>query len=83
MKPISFEDANVNLAGFDVEDLPAYFDGGLFITRWRVSLRERLSILLFGNVWLGLLSAAHPPVGITGGRGAHFCLPEIEVEEIG
>ena len=76
MKPIRFEDANVNLVGYDVEDLPAYFDGKMFITRWHTSLRERLSILLFGNVWLGLLSAIHPPIAITGGCGANFCLPE-------
>jgi len=76
VEPITFEDVNTVLGGDGIGGLPAYTDGKVFITRWRVSLRERLSILLFGNVWVALLGSKHPPIAITGGRGAHFQLPE-------
>ena len=77
MKPITFEDANtVVLGGNETGNLPAYTDNRIFITRWRASFRERLSILLFGNVWVALLCSKHPPIAIAGGRGAHFQLPE-------
>ena len=78
MKPTDFRDANITLeaAGdVDRDALPAYSNGDLFISHWRPSLRERLSILVFGSVWLALLGEQHPPVSIVGGRGAHFQLP--------
>ena len=75
MEPQSFLDANTTLIGPEVEDLPAYAGDGYFITRWRPSLRERLSVFLFGNVWVALLGAKHPPIAVAGGRGAYFQLP--------
>jgi len=57
--------ANINLvpgsSGAD-EDLPAYFQDGIYTTRWRLSLRERLWVLLFGNIWLNVMAYRHPPV---------------------
>ena len=72
MKPVQFEDANITLVGDGVGDLPAYRGDGIFITRWQPSLRERLSMLLFGSVWIAILGNHHPPVSIIGGRSASF-----------
>jgi len=78
MKPIIFEDVNITLTGEGVENLPAHQGDGFFITRWKPSLRERLSILFFGNVWVALLGEQHPPLAIVGGRAANFVVPSSE-----
>ena len=41
--------------------LPAYRSaGGLVITRWRLSLFERIRVLMSGSVWLSILTFGHP-----------------------
>lgn len=77
MKPITFEDANTNLThpNLGIADMPACKWGDYFITRWRASFVERLSILLFGNVWVALIGQEHPPIAIYGGREANFEKP--------
>ena len=41
--------------------LPALkFQDGLVVTRWSLSWKERLTILLGGSVYLGLLTYNHP-----------------------
>ena len=41
--------------------LPALkFQDGLVVTRWGLSWKERLTILLGGSVYLGLLTYNHP-----------------------
>ena len=53
MKPIDFKERNVMLLGKGVvKNLPAYRDGSCIRSRWEMSLKERLSALLFGKVWL-------------------------------
>lgn len=53
----------------DVIPLPVWTDGEQCVSCWRPSLRERISILLFGKVWLGVLSGrSQPPVYLTGTR---------------
>lgn len=79
MRPIHFRDVNITLTGEGVEDLPAHKGDGFFVSRWKPSLFERLSILVFGNVWFGLLGEKHPPIAITGGRVAHFTLPRSDL----
>jgi len=78
MKPITFDDVNVILTSGDanVGNLPAHKGNGFWITRWKPSVLERLSILLFGNVWCAIASDGHPPLALYGGRAAHFELPE-------
>ena len=71
MKPVQFEYSNkvlqpgrrkysANVTG--VDPLPVWTDGEQCISCWQMSLRERLSALLFGRVWLALLSGStqHP-----------------------
>jgi hypothetical protein len=43
--------------------LPAYRVGdsrGTVVTRWHVSLRERIRILIFGDIWLTMLTFYQP-----------------------
>jgi len=57
--------ANINLipgnSGAD-GDLPAYYNDGIYTTRWKLSLKERLLVFLSGNIWLNVMAVAHPPV---------------------
>lgn len=75
MNPISFDEHNVVLGppqNFSVEEsgaaseigsLPIYRDGEQYISLWKMGLKERLSALLFGKIWLQVLSyPTQPPV---------------------
>jgi hypothetical protein len=76
MTPINFRRANGTLTGGpsqnfntdeDVVDLPVYRNGKEVMSCWRPSLRERLSVLFQGRVWLRVsTSTAHPPVCLEG-----------------
>lgn len=75
MDPIAFPQANKELlppTGMTEEEcgrLPVHTDGSICLSCWRPTLRERLSILLFGNVWLYIYSGAtQPPVSLSGQR---------------
>lgn len=47
--------------------LPVYCDGKQCISCWKPSIKERFLILIFGRVWLGVLSGkTQPPVFISG-----------------
>jgi hypothetical protein len=78
MKPIQFEHSNQvlqpsgqeysdNVTG--VDPLPVWTDGEQCVSCWKMSLRERFSALLFGRVWLSLLSGyTQPPAFIQASR---------------
>jgi len=79
MKPIPFKHSSVrllpprgkeysdNVKG--IEPMPAWSDGEQCVSCWRMSLKERLSALLFGRVWLALLSgASQPPASLSASR---------------
>jgi len=82
MKPTAFEHSNQILQPsgeqlqkysenvvITVAPLPVWTNGEQCVSCWRMSLRERLSALLFGRVWLALLSGeTQPPVLIQVGR---------------
>ena len=50
----------------EVYALPVWHTPGhpAFISHWRMSWRERFHCLIFGYVWLHVLSQSHPPVAI-------------------
>ena len=49
--------------------LPIYNDGDQCISLWRLSWRERISALIFGRVWLQVLSGnTQPPVALNAAR---------------
>ena len=59
--------ANVNLVKGDCYDLPAYryANDNLFLTRWTLTWRERISALFGGSVWLWVRASGHPPVSLS------------------
>jgi len=69
MKGVHFKQANIVLKApqgmeDDCYDLHAcrYEDG--YISKWQVSWKDRLQILLTGTCWLWVMSFTHPPVVI-------------------
>lgn len=69
MKPIKFEESNKTLlkpssmTDEECSSLPVFTDGRQCISCWRLTWMERLSALLFGRVWLCVLSGhTQPPV---------------------
>lgn len=75
MEPINFEQSNKTLlkpesmTDEECSSLHIYTDGEYCISCWKPSLRERLSILVFGKVWLWVLyGRTQPPVSIEGSR---------------
>lgn len=70
MRPTKFEHSNRQLnpsgAAYSdnvtgVEPLHVWTDGEQCLSLWRPSWRERLSVLLFGRVWMALLSGETQP----------------------
>lgn len=71
MKPANFPEANRNLTkpqGMTDEEcgpLPVYSDGTVCVSLWKPTLRERLSLLFFGKLWLFVHSGhTQPPVAL-------------------
>lgn len=67
MTPIKFRQANRNLLKPDsmtdeeCSSLWVYTDGAKCISCWKLGLKERLSALIFGKVWLAVLSGKRQP----------------------
>jgi len=75
MQPIKFPQANKNLVkpeGMTDEEcgtLPVYSNGEQLISCWHPTWRERLSILIWGRVWLWVWSGrTQPPVALEAKR---------------
>lgn len=69
MKPTKFEEANRRLlkpesmTDDECGSLDVYTDGEQCISCWEMSFKERLSALIFGKVWLIVISGqTQPPV---------------------
>lgn len=87
MRPVPFKYANKMLQPsgaqysddvLKVDSLPVFTNGEQCVSCWQMSLRERLSALLFGRVWLSLLSGqTQPPAHIQASREY---LRELEVD---
>ena len=79
MKPVPFKYSNKDLLPggreytcerpenvIEVRSLPVWTDGEQCVSCWKMSLKERLSALFFGRVWLALLSdEIQPPACVT------------------
>lgn len=73
MTPKTFTESNSTLAkpnaltDSECGSLPVFTNGRECISLWKPSWKERLSILLFGNVWLSIHSGTtQPPVWLDG-----------------
>lgn len=69
MIPVKFKEANkvlgkpANMEDYECSSLDVYCDGKQCISLWKLSLKERIKALIFGNVWLCVLSGTtQPPV---------------------
>jgi len=69
MVPVKFPEANVNLlrpnnmTKEECSSLWVYTDGKQCISCWKLSWKQRIKALLFGKVWLSVLSGGtQPPV---------------------
>lgn len=69
MKPIKFKQANRELLGpklmtdDEYRNLWVFTDDTECVSCWKLSFRERIRALIFGKVWLGILSGnTQPPV---------------------
>jgi len=77
MNPIDFDESNMTLTkpesmtDEECSSLKVWTDGEECVSCWRPSFLERLSILLFGRVWLSVLSGkTQPPVAVWGAKKA-------------
>lgn len=72
MTPIKFNESNNTLIGvqdLEIYDLPVYKDGKEIISCWKLSLIERLLLILGFKVWLRVLSNdTHHPVSLEVGN---------------
>lgn len=75
MTPIPFDESDGVLRGpqgGEIADLPVWTGGGLHgmvVSCWRPTWQERLSVLLFGRVWLNVMAwDTHPPVSLQASR---------------
>ena len=58
-----------NMAPEECSALPVHRTGTRCISLWRASWRERLSVLVYGRVWLSVLSGnSQPPVALQAQR---------------
>lgn len=74
MKPIKFKEATkvlqrpATMTDAECASLHVWSDGKQCISCWKPSIKERVRILFFGNVYLGVLSGStQPPVFVSGG----------------
>lgn len=69
LSPIKFPEANKNLlkpesmTDEECSSLWVYTDGTQCISCWKMSIKQRLSALMHGRIWLSVLSGyTQPPV---------------------
>ena len=80
MKPSKFKYSNFEAMGWElpegtpknvlsVENLPVWTDGHQIVSLWKPTFLERLSILVFGRVWVSVLSGDRVfPMNVSGER---------------
>lgn len=89
MEPITFPESNTvlrrppSMTEEECGSLDVYADGAGWVSCWRPSWRERLSVLLFGRVWLGVLGQSHPPMWVSGNRTVFAKTEVAKAEEEG
>lgn len=69
MEPTKFKEANrdllkpENMTDEECRSLPVYTDGRECISCWKMTWKDRIKALLYGKVWLSVLSGrTQPPV---------------------
>ena len=70
MKPVSFKEQTkvlqrpASMTDEECGSLPVFSDGEQFcVSRWKLSLLDKIRIIFFGKIWLGIISGeTQPPV---------------------
>jgi hypothetical protein len=74
MSPTTFPQANKNLLdnGYrseivtDMISLPVWTDDNICVSRWQMSWKERIQVLLFGKIWVYVASGSNqPPISLS------------------
>lgn len=72
MKPINFPESNKtllkpsNMTDEECGQLPVYCDGNQCISLWKFSLKERLQALIYGTIWVYVISGqTQPPIALS------------------
>lgn len=72
MKPIRFNEANKclskpnNMTDKQCSSLWVYSNGRECVSCWKLTIKERIKALIFGKVWLSILSGqTQPPVWLS------------------
>ena len=73
LKPVNFKEANIELhpriENPDSKSIRAFTDDKQCITCWKLTFWQRLSVLIFGRVWMGIRSGRMmPSVWLASGR---------------
>lgn len=75
MKPIKFKQANKNLlkpnnmTDEECSSLWVYCDGQQCISCWKLTFKERIKALFFGNIWISVLSGVtQPPIWLNANK---------------
>jgi hypothetical protein len=74
MNPSDFQYANKTLMAPkgqpEVQPLRVWTNHHMCVSLWRPSLRERLSLLIFGRLWLNILTGqqTQPPVSLVAAK---------------
>lgn len=79
MKPVNFKDANNKYAGRDlsgdepvnvesIDSIDVWTDGQQIVSKWKLSVWERIQVALFGHLWVSVLSLKLPPMSISSER---------------
>ena len=81
MKPTKFKEANLELkrpssmTDEECGSLWVHSDGDQLISCWKLTFWEKVSIILNGKVWLGVMGSSQPPVWLDA-RSTVFTKPK-------
>lgn len=62
MTPIKFKKMNCTYVADGCGDLPACRADGQIVSCWKLTLRERIKMMITGRMWLSVQSRQQPPV---------------------
>ena len=71
MKPIKFKEQTTilskpaSMTDEECHPLPAWTDGDEWVSCWKPSIKERLSILFFGKIWLSMFGRKTQPAWVS------------------
>lgn len=86
MRPQQFPEANIHMRGDSIigadgqpcGNLDVYHDGERqMVSCWKPTIKERLSLLFFGKLWINYMTDSFPPTSVTAVK-TYFIKPQEE-----